>query len=149
MQLDEPILVVDDDEAYRILLRHHLEARGYRVLEAEDGIKAYKVVRESPIGLMILDLVMPNEDGLETLLGLRREGFLTKILAVSGASRARIYLKIAARLGADAEIEKIKPMSELLGKVHSLLKPPASSVHTALKQAEVLKSDSDFRGDCR
>ena len=124
MQLDEPILVVDDDEAYRILLRHHLEAQGYTVLEAEDGIKAYTVVRESPIGLMILDLVMPNEDGLETILGLRREGFRTKILAVSGASQARIYLKIAARLGADAEIEKIRPMSELLGKVHSLLKPP-------------------------
>jgi DNA-binding response OmpR family regulator len=135
VQLDEPILVVDDDEAYRILLRHHLEAQGYKVIEAEDGIKAYSVVRESPIGLMILDLVMPNEEGLETIFGLRREGFCTKILAVSGASQARIYLKVATRLGADAGIEKIRPISELLGKVHSLLKPPASSVHTALKPA--------------
>lgn len=135
MQLDETILVVDDDEAYRILLRHHLEAHGYKVIEAEDGIKAYSVVRESPIGLMILDLVMPNEEGLETIFGLRREGFRTKILAVSGASRARLYLKVATRLGADAEIEKIRPISELLGKVHSLLELPASSVHTALKPA--------------
>ena len=127
MELAEPILLVDDDESYRILLRHHLEAQGYRILEAEDGIKASSILRRSSIRLMILDLVMPNKEGLETIYALRRERVHTKILAISGAARAPIYLDMASRFGADAGIEKIRPMSELLDKVHSLLQPPARS----------------------
>ena len=115
-----PILLVDDDESYRAILRHHLEGLGYQVLEAEDGAQGCRIAAQKPLQLMILDLVMPNTEGLETISRLRHEGFRTKILAISGAGKAHEYLELAGWLGADAKMEKIKPISELLSVVQSL-----------------------------
>ena len=117
----EPILLVDDDESYRAILRHYLEELGYAVLEAADGATAYDIASKRPISLMVLDIVMPNAEGLGTIRRLRREGYSTKILAVSGTSEARGYLRIASHLGADANIEKIRPVSELLTLIQRLL----------------------------
>lgn len=116
-----PVLVVDDDESYRAILRYYLEAAGYTVLEAADGAEAYGLLAKKTIPLTVLDIVMPKAEGLETMSRLRREGSSTKILAISGAALASGYLKMASILGADAEIEKGRPISELLDLVHSLL----------------------------
>lgn len=116
-----PILLVDDDESYRAIVRHHLEGLGLPVLEAEDGGKAYRLISKQPMGLVILDLVMPDTEGLETIFRLRHEGFRTKILAVSGSTRALAYLRVASFLGADAEMDKTRPISDLLAAVQSLL----------------------------
>src|SRR5690348_12829650 len=117
----EPILLVDDDESYRAILRHYLEVFGYAVLEAADGATAYDIASSRPISLMVLDIVMPNAEGLGTIRRLRSEGYSTKILAVSGTSEARGYLRIASYLGADANIEKIRPISELLTLIQWLV----------------------------
>jgi DNA-binding response OmpR family regulator len=122
MKATQPILLVDDDESYRAILRYYLEALGYEVLEAEDGAQGCRTASQKPLQLIILDIVMPRTEGLETISRLRRAGIRTKILAISGAGRAREYLKMAARLGADAEMEKIRPISELLRLVESLAK---------------------------
>lgn len=116
----QPILLVDDDESYRAALRHHLEALGYQVLEAEDGAQACRIATHRPLQLMILDMVMPDAEGLETISRLRRQGNRTKILAISGALRAHEYLTLASRLGADAGMDKVSPMSGLLSLVRSL-----------------------------
>jgi CheY-like chemotaxis protein len=120
-----PVLVVDDDEDYRTLLCHRLEGLGYSIREASDGAKAYQIASRELVALMILDIVMPDMDGLETITRLRRHGFRTPILAISGVGRGREYLDIAARLGADAKIEKTRPMTELLTAVVGLLGEPA------------------------
>lgn len=125
MKSTEPILVVDDDESYRALLRHHLEALGYEVLEAGDGVEACSIASQRRLRLMILDVVMPNAEGLETISRLRQAGVATKILAVSGAGKTRAYLDWAVRMGADAKFEKMGPMSELLKVVASLANPAA------------------------
>jgi two-component system response regulator (stage 0 sporulation protein F) len=114
------ILVVDDGESYRLVLRHHLEALGYQVEEAEDGAQGCSIASRKPFELIILDMIMPKTEGLETISRLRRAGIRTKILAISGAGRAREYLKLACKLGADAEVEKIMPISALLSLVQSL-----------------------------
>ena len=119
--LTRSILLVDDDESYRAILRHHLQALGYEVLEAADGTEGCDIASRQPLQLVILDIVMPQSEGLETISRLRREGVRTKILAISGAGRAREYLKLARGLGADAGLEKIRPISELLSLVHSLV----------------------------
>ncbi len=121
MAVRGPILLVDDDESYRAIVRHHLEEVGISVVEAEDGAKAYRMFSEKPTDVVILDLVMPNREGLETISRLRREGFRTKILAISGASQAHEYLRLASYLGADAEMDKTRPISDLLETVQSLL----------------------------
>lgn len=117
----EPILVVDDDESYRAILRYHLENVGYRVLEAADGRKAFEILSRLSVPLAVLDIVMPNNEGLETISRLRREGRRTKILAITGAASAREYLHVASLLGADATIEKTQPVSEVVTLVRSLI----------------------------
>jgi len=57
------ILVVDDDATQRAILRHWLEQRGYQVIEAENGVEALRVARETPPVLVISDILMPEMDG--------------------------------------------------------------------------------------
>jgi len=115
------ILVVDDDSDYRILVRYQLEAVGYQVLESADGNSAFRLLGEHCVPLVILDIVMPNVEGLEMISRLRRQGCRSKILAVSGVGKAEEYLQLAVRLGADAKFEKSRPVSDLLGAVEGLI----------------------------
>lgn len=124
----QPILLVDDDESYRAVLRHHLKALGYEVLEAEDGAEARRMATQRHLQLVILDIVMPNSEGLETISQLRHDGIRTKILAISGAGKALEYLELAGRLGADAKMEKIAPMAELLRVVQLLTGRPDTAI---------------------
>src|SRR6266702_62972 len=73
-----PILVVDDDKDYRILVRHQLEAAGYQVLESADGNSAFTILDEERVPLVILDIVMPQIEGLEIITRLRRQGCRSK-----------------------------------------------------------------------
>jgi len=116
-----PILVVDDDEAYRNLLKHCLEELGYSILEATNGASAWRIASRELVPLMILDINMPDTDGLETIRRLRTRGVRIPILAVSGAGRGREYLRLAVHFGADARIEKSRPMAELVTLVRKLL----------------------------
>jgi CheY-like chemotaxis protein len=116
-----PILVVDDDLDYRILARHQLEAAGYLVLDSADARSACTILTEQPVRLVILDIVMPDVEGLEIIRRLRREGCRSRILAVSGAAKADEYLELAVRLGADAKFEKGSPAGDLLAAVQGLI----------------------------
>ena len=115
------ILVVDDDKDYRVLIRHQLEGAGYQVLESTDGQSAFAVLGQQYIPLVILDIVMPDVEGIELITRLRRQGCRSKILAVSGAGKADEYLNLAIRLGADEKFDKCKPVSDLLGTVQALM----------------------------
>jgi two-component system response regulator ArlR len=71
--------------------------------------------------LVILDIVMPEIEGLEIVSRLRRQGCRSKILAVSGAGKTDEYLTLAVRLGADARFEKSRPVGDLLVAVQGLI----------------------------
>ena len=88
------ILVVDDDRDYRVLIRHQLEGAGYQVLESADGQSAFAVLGRQYIPLVILDIVMPDVEGIELITRLRRQGCRSKILAAP-ARRWFPYRKIA------------------------------------------------------
>jgi PAS domain S-box-containing protein len=103
------ILVVDDDAAVRTLFRKILARAGYRVMEAADGAQALAAVRKGGVDLVITDLVMPEKEGIETIVEIRKSHPQVKIAAVSGAFGGR-YLEIAAMLGAEAALAK--PVSE-------------------------------------
>ena len=115
-----PILVIDDDLDYRILTRHQLEAAGYQVLDS-DGNNALTLLGEQAVALVILDIVMPDIEGLEIIRRLRRQGCRVKVLAISGAGKADAYLRLALLLGADATFEKSRPVSQLLVAVQRLI----------------------------
>ena len=66
------VLIVDDEEAIRRLIRNTLEQAGYHVHEAADGKEGLSRYRQSPAYLVIMDILMPDQDGLESILTLRR-----------------------------------------------------------------------------
>ena len=82
------ILIVDDEEAIRHALRKMFEKEGYSVREAENGDKAIRVHRERQADLIITDIIMPDKEGLGTILELKREFPDVKIFAMSGGTDA-------------------------------------------------------------
>jgi CheY-like chemotaxis protein len=102
------VLVIDDDETIRVLLRTILEREGYRVVDAPDGAKGIRRYEESPTDLVITDLIMPGKEGIETIRDLRKEFPHIKIIAVSGGGRIgpESYLKMAKGVGALRTLSK-------------------------------------------
>ncbi|MDP2998502.1 MAG: response regulator, partial [Bryobacterales bacterium] len=99
------ILVADDEAGVRGSLRATLEQGGYEVIEAEDGKQALRRAREGGVDLVITDLVMPEQEGIETIRALRKEIPDIGIIAISGKLEGP-YLKMATVLGADAALAK-------------------------------------------
>ncbi|TLY20362.1 MAG: response regulator, partial [Nitrospirae bacterium] len=103
------ILVVDDEDQIRQLIRETLEQAGYHVTEAQDGTEALQQYRVTPADLVILDILMPNEDGLETTATLRREFPNVKVIAITGGSDMigiLNFLDVAKMLGAHCALQK-------------------------------------------
>ena len=117
------ILIVDDEVQIRILIRQILEKQGYEVDEAEDGKIALRKFKENPFDLVIMDLIMPEKEGIETIMELKREYKDAKIIAISGGGRIgpENYLKSAGRLGASYTFTKPIENEELLKAVKELL----------------------------
>jgi len=120
------ILVVDDEPGIRDLLSLMLEAAGYTVTTAEDGIQAPKVLASQAIDIVITDLLMPERDGLEFITEVRKKFPAVKIIAMSGGGHiARdSYLRIAKNFGAHVLLEKPFSQSGVLGAVESALGTP-------------------------
>ena len=116
----QSILVVDDDNEIRNLLRSILEEDGYGVYTAENGKKAVAVLKESPVNLMLTDLAMPVQEGLETITYVRKQYPSLPVVAMSGTFRGAM-LSTAAHLGANAILEKPVKIDEVLNLVHQLL----------------------------
>ncbi|MBD3344734.1 MAG: response regulator [Chitinivibrionales bacterium] len=121
MQQDKKVvLVVDDEETIREYIRLVLENEGYTVIEAQDGLQALNFFKTFHIDMMITDLIMPEKEGIETIVSLRAEYPEVKIIAVSGAASSDIYLQSAGKLGADAIIQKPFDRKKLLHTVEDL-----------------------------
>ena len=114
------VLIVDDDPAILKLLSLVLGGAGYTVWEASDGKQAVNLFRENPTDLLITDLIMPDQEGVETITKLRREYPKLKTMAISGAVGGR-YLRVAELLGADSILQKPFTPQVLLEAVRKLL----------------------------
>jgi DNA-binding response OmpR family regulator len=116
------LLVVDDDEAVRMMLRKMLETDSHDVVTAQNGIDALNCVREQLPDIVILDIIMPEKEGFETIIEMRRDYPNLKIIAISGGGSisATNYLKLAKTLGANITFEKPIHMKELLAAVGQL-----------------------------
>ena len=117
------ILIIDDEAMIRNLLVNILEREGYETITATDGIDGIKIYRENPADLIITDLLMPEKDGLETIMELRRDFKDVKIIAMSGGGKIdpKTYLQIARTMGAIEIITKPFDLRELLKTVQQLL----------------------------
>lgn len=117
------VLVVDDDGHFRQLARCLLECEGIRVLEAEGGHKAIDCLKahERDIDCVIVDLVLPDDDGMEVIRQIKSDLPGAKIIAVSGVATAALDLRISRHLGADATLSK-KEIELLPGLLENLLR---------------------------
>ncbi len=117
------ILVIDDDEQMRVLLRQVMEWAGYEVIEATNGRQGMRQQRKTPADLVITDLIMPEQEGLETISRMRKEFAGIKIIAISGGGRIgpEAYLPAARELGADRVFCKPFDVQELVTAVKELL----------------------------
>ena len=115
------ILIIDDDEQTRILLRRVLEEAGYLVSEASGGREGLRQFRQAPTALVITDLLMPDMDGLEVTMALHRESPTLKIIAITGGSGKRDFLEVAKHLGAHRTMKKPISIVELLQTVQQEL----------------------------
>lgn len=117
------VLVVDDDEQVRVYISRVLTKAGHEVLLAANGLVATDICHRQSPALMIIDLIMPTQEGLETIQQLRREYPDMRILAISGGGlgKPESYLRIARRLGADDALTKPILPNDLLRIVGNLL----------------------------
>jgi CheY-like chemotaxis protein len=122
------ILVVDDDRNLRTAIRRMLEPEGFEIEEASDGRNAMRAFRVRPVDLVLCDLFMPEEDGLEVLRELAREFSGVCVVAMSGGGfRGTMnLLPMAKALGAAAVLYKPFERAELLTLVRQWLSTSAA-----------------------
>ena len=118
------ILVIDDEIQVRTYIRKILEAEDHEVFEAANGEIGLKMYQENPVDLIITDIVMPEKEGIEIIIELKRECPDVKIIAISGGSGnfgSENYLCLAKELGAAKTISKPFVSEELLKIVREVL----------------------------
>ncbi|MEN9373589.1 MAG: hypothetical protein RIR79_1141 [Pseudomonadota bacterium] len=115
------ILVVDDDTRIRDLLRRYLAQEGFDVLLAEDGKALTRIMQRETVDLIVLDLMLPGEDGLSICRRLRSESDVTPVimLTAKGADVDRI---VGLEVGADDYLTKPFNPRELLARIHAVLR---------------------------
>ncbi len=133
------ILVVDDEARIRTMLRRYLEGEGFKVSEAADGGAMRAALEEDHIDLVLLDLMMPGEDGLSLARHIRQHG-QTPIIMLTG--NGDLIDRVAGlEAGADDYIAKPFHLREVLARIRTVLRrvpaSPAPSVTSAQPVAEM------------
>jgi CheY-like chemotaxis protein len=113
------ILIVDDEVLIREGLKITLELEGYLVEIAEDGREAVKIIESFRPDVIVTDIIMPEKDGIEVIINLRRTNRDIKIIAISGGGRisAKDHLRIASKLGANNILTKPFSAKELIAEI--------------------------------
>src|SRR5712672_1345883 len=114
------ILIVDDQREICDLVQEYLSGEGYRVSTAQDGVEMRRVMAQSPVDLVILDLMLPGEDGL-TLARILRDESDVGIIILTGRGET-VDRIIGLEMGADDYLPKPFHLRELLARVKSVLR---------------------------
>jgi CheY-like chemotaxis protein len=117
------ILVVDDDNQARKTIINILKREGYELLGAPDWNVAIKRLKENPVDVVITDILMPEKEGLETIMELKQDFPSIKVIAMSGggAIGQDEYLELARKFGADQTLAKPIGRQDLVSTVRELL----------------------------
>ena len=117
------ILIIDDEELIRKMLRKLFKKNGYDVMEAHNGNQGIKLFKDYDPDLIITDLIMPEKEGLETIKKIKKLNPEIKIIAISGGGVVdpSMYLKLAKKFGAQYSFKKPIENEKLLMAVKNLL----------------------------
>ena len=119
------ILVIDDDEKIRLLLKQFLESNGFRVSDAEDTIHAKKIMESLIFDLLVVDIMMPGQNGLEFLKEIRMTNSIPTLM-LTAMSNAEERLD-GLEFGADDYMTKPFEPRELLLRIQNILKRHTSN----------------------
>ncbi len=102
------VLVIDDEELARFTMREILESAGHEVVEAGNGREGLELQRKDPCDAVVTDIIMPEKEGIETIVELRKDFPQITIVAISGGGRTRNldFLGLAQKFGADRILAK-------------------------------------------
>jgi len=133
------ILVVDDDRRLRDLLSRYLGEQGFAVKAVEDGETMNRALAAEPYALIILDLMLPGEDGLAICRRLRGQGNELPIIMLT-AKGDEIDRIVGLELGADDYLAKPFSPRELVARIHAVLRrrPPATPPGSPGQEGEML-----------
>jgi CheY-like chemotaxis protein len=117
------VLVIDDDVAVRQTIALLLEDVGIEVVQAADGKEGLRAFQRSLPDLIVTDIIMPEKEGIQTIIDIRKTDRNLPIIAISGGGRVgnTDFLEIAARLGATTTLPKPFDPEVLVGLVHRLV----------------------------
>ncbi len=117
------VLLIDDDEMLREMLKESIENAGYEVVGAGNGNEALDRLKEGRFDIAVIDIVMPEKEGFETIMDFRRDYPNMKYIAISGGGRVSPdnYLEIAHSLGAARTFAKPFDRKELIGAIRELV----------------------------
>jgi DNA-binding response OmpR family regulator len=142
------LLIVEDDQTLRETLAYNLKSEGYELIQAGDGITALNLAREHQPDLILLDISLPELDGLTVCRTLRREmNVIIVLLTARGGEMDRI---IGLDIGADDYITKPFSLGELLARLRAILRRGQREVNVQLKSGDLtldLVGRRAFRGD--
>jgi len=118
------ILLIDDDSGFREMLHEMLEREGFTVFSVPDGAEGIKAFSSEKPDLVITDIIMPEKEGLETILELRKISPALKIIAISGGGRSQPgdYLRTAKYFGAFKTLAKPFSKDEILETIDEVMK---------------------------
>jgi len=113
------ILIADDEDIVRYALRTILERAGHTVFEARDGVEALSILASHAVDVAVVDMIMPNKEGVETTIEIRRKYPTIKIVAISGGGRSHNFdfLKYAQKFGAHSSLHKPFTDKQLLESI--------------------------------
>jgi CheY-like chemotaxis protein len=121
------VLVIDDEELARYTMREILESAGYEVVEAANGNQGLAHLRINKFDLVVTDIIMPEKDGIETIIELKNDFPEMTVIAVSGGGRSlRLdFLKLAKQYGATKVLAKPFSEEDLLASMEDCLNKAA------------------------
>jgi DNA-binding response OmpR family regulator len=117
------ILVIDDDELVRATVKAALEFADHEVVTANDGQAGVDTFKEGTFDLVVTDIIMPEKEGIETIIELRQHKPDVKVIAISGGGRTsnQIFLDVAKKFGAVDVLGKPFTPKQLLASVEKAL----------------------------
>jgi DNA-binding response OmpR family regulator len=115
------ILIIEDDPAIRLGLKESFNNEGYAVTETDSGDKGFEKAKTGEFDLIILDLILPNKDGIEVCRDLRSDGVKSPIIMVT-SRKEEIDKILGLEIGADDYVTKPFSIRELLARVKALIR---------------------------
>jgi DNA-binding NtrC family response regulator len=133
------ILVVDDEASLRLLLTKELTRTGYDVESVPDGLTALSRLREDFFHVVLLDIVMPNADGIETLRTIKQDGIPSEVIILTGNASLESAIE-SMKLGAYEYIRKPYQLNELLIQIERAIEHQRSKLDLKILKDELKRS---------